>query len=138
MFEAKKVLFWYAASPVHMGAGTAVGGLIDNPRLKALGIKIRVIKPGKELGRTKPGSGIALEFIAKSRRKIDKIEFFDAWMRPLYPRPRAVTPPEGGKTYYYYQMQVGRISSDTQMLLTVYPKIEEEDVHFAFKDLALP
>jgi len=31
MFEAKKVLFWYAASPVHMGAGTAVGGLIDNP-----------------------------------------------------------------------------------------------------------
>ena len=31
MFEAKQVLFWYAASPVHMGAGTAVGGLIDNP-----------------------------------------------------------------------------------------------------------
>ncbi len=31
MFEAKEVLFWYAASPVHMGAGTAVGGLIDNP-----------------------------------------------------------------------------------------------------------
>jgi len=31
MFEAKKLLFWYAAAPVHMGAGTAVGGLIDNP-----------------------------------------------------------------------------------------------------------
>ncbi len=31
MFQEKRVLFWYAASPVHMGAGTAVGGLIDNP-----------------------------------------------------------------------------------------------------------
>ena len=31
MFEQKRLVFWYAVSPVHMGAGTAVGGLIDNP-----------------------------------------------------------------------------------------------------------
>ncbi len=31
MFEKNALLFWYAVSPVHMGAGTAVGGLIDNP-----------------------------------------------------------------------------------------------------------
>ncbi len=31
MFETKSLVFWYAVSPVHMGAGTAVGGLIDNP-----------------------------------------------------------------------------------------------------------
>lgn len=30
MFEAKKLLFYYATSPVHMGAGQAVGA-IDNP-----------------------------------------------------------------------------------------------------------
>ncbi len=114
-----------------------LGGLIDNPRLNELGIKIRVLKPGKEVGKTKPGSGIALEFVDKSRRRIENIQFFDAWMKPLYPRPRAINPPEG-KTYYYYQMQIGRMDSDTQMLVTVYPEVEEEDIHFEFKDIALP
>ncbi len=31
MFQASSLLFWYAVAPVHMGVGTAVGGLIDNP-----------------------------------------------------------------------------------------------------------
>ncbi len=114
-----------------------MGGLIDNPRLRELGIKVRVIKPGKEVGKKAKGAGIALEFPDQSRRRIENIQFFDAWMKPLYPRPRSVTPPEG-KTYYYYQMQVGKMDADTQMLLTVYPEVEEEDVRFEFKDIELP
>lgn len=31
MFRQSRMLFLYCVSPVHMGAGTAVGGLIDNP-----------------------------------------------------------------------------------------------------------
>ncbi len=31
MFQETRILFFHAVSPVHMGAGTAVGGLIDNP-----------------------------------------------------------------------------------------------------------
>jgi len=31
MFTESKALFLYSVSPVHLGAGTAVGGLIDNP-----------------------------------------------------------------------------------------------------------
>ena len=31
MFQETRILFYHAVSPVHMGAGTAVGGLIDNP-----------------------------------------------------------------------------------------------------------
>ncbi len=31
MFQESRILFYHAVSPVHMGAGTAVGGLIDNP-----------------------------------------------------------------------------------------------------------
>lgn len=31
MYTESKAIFLYCTSPVHMGAGTAVGGLIDNP-----------------------------------------------------------------------------------------------------------
>ncbi len=31
MFSNKKAMFLYAQSPVHMGAGVAVGGIVDNP-----------------------------------------------------------------------------------------------------------
>lgn len=31
MFQENRIVFLYCISPVHMGAGTAVGGLIDNP-----------------------------------------------------------------------------------------------------------
>ncbi len=31
MYQAHRILFLYCVSPVHMGTGTAVGGLIDNP-----------------------------------------------------------------------------------------------------------
>ncbi len=31
MFQESRILFYHAVSPVHMGAGTAVGGLVDNP-----------------------------------------------------------------------------------------------------------
>ncbi|HBA66448.1 MAG TPA: type III-B CRISPR module RAMP protein Cmr4, partial [Methylococcaceae bacterium] len=31
MFQETRIAFLYCVSPVHMGTGTAVGGLIDNP-----------------------------------------------------------------------------------------------------------
>jgi hypothetical protein len=113
-----------------------LGGYLEHPRLKELNMKIRVIQPGEEINVRREGRGIALQFEG-GRKRIQQIEFFDAWLKPLYPRPRTVQTPDG-EEYVYYGSVMGPIDADTQMLLTVYPEIEEEKVRFEFKDLELP
>jgi hypothetical protein len=112
------------------------GGWLEHPRLKELGLKIRVITPGDEVNVRREGRGIALQF-EESRKKIEQIEFFDAWLKPMYARSRTVQTPDG-EEYTYYGTVMGAMDADTQMLLTVYPEIEEDRIRFEFKDVELP
>lgn len=113
-----------------------LGGNIEHPRLAELGIKVRVVKPGNEAGEVHPEKGLGLMFDG-SRKSVRNVRFFDAWMKPMYPRPRMVKTAEG-KEYAYYAMVVGQVDEDMQILFTVYPQIEEARIPFTFENVELP
>jgi hypothetical protein len=112
------------------------GGYIKHPRLEELGMKIRVVEPGSEINEKRDGSGIALQY-ENCSKQIRRSSFFDAWMKPLYPRARRMETADG-QEYVYYGVVVGEMDADSQMTLTIYPKIDEERVLFEFKDVELP
>jgi hypothetical protein len=114
-----------------------LGTYLDHPRLNELGIKIKVIEPGEEVKNMRDTSGIALQFEGDARKHLWKAEFFDAWLKPMYARERPMKMPDG-EEYLFYAVVVGKIDADVQMLMKFYPKIEEEQVRFEFKDLELP
>ncbi len=113
-----------------------VGGYLEHPRLEELDMKIRVIQPGEEINVRREGRGIGLQFEG-GHKQIQQVEFFDAWLKPLFPRPRAAQTPDG-QEYVYYGSVMGPTDADTQMLLTVFPEVEEEKIRFEFKDVELP
>ena len=113
-----------------------LGGYIEHPRLAELGLKIEVVKPDENIVKRAQRKGIALRF-SDNLKHVRKVEFFDAWLKPLYPRQHNINP-ENGKPYIFYEPMVGQIDTDTQMLLTIYPKIEEQKLRFEFKDIELP
>jgi hypothetical protein len=108
---------------------------IEHPRLQELGVKIRVVRPDEEAKEKSDSRGIALDF--HPGKMIRNVEFFDAWMKPMYPRARRVERPDG-KDYMYYNLVVGRFDADTQMMLTLYPQVEEERIRFKFENVELP
>ncbi len=113
-----------------------LGGYIDHPRLAELGLKIQVVEPEESVAKRAQRKGIALRF-SDNLKHVRKIEFFDAWLKPLYPRQHNINP-ENGEPYVFFEPMVSQIDTDTQMLLTIYPKIEEQKLRFEFKDIELP
>lgn len=115
-----------------------LGGYIDHPRLRELNMKVKVIEPGDEIDEARDGRGIALEF-ERCAKQVRNTAFYDAWLRPMYPRARRVERPDG-RDYMYYGVMPGiaPVDEDMQMILTVWPQVEEETVRFTFENLELP
>jgi hypothetical protein len=114
-----------------------LGGYLEHPRLKELDFKVKVIEPGEELQAPRDVSGLALQYEGGTQRHIYKAEFFDAWLKPMYARDRAMETADG-QEYMFFAVSVGKIDPDTQMVLKFFPKVEEEKVPFEFTDLELP
>lgn len=109
---------------------------LEHPRLEELGIKIWMVRPGEEIDVRRHGRGIGLRFDQGSKR-IRRVEFYDAWMKPLYTRDQRMETSDG-EEYMYYGSMVGPMDADTQMLLKVFPEIEEERIRFTFENVELP
>jgi hypothetical protein len=109
---------------------------IEHPRLAELGFKVRVVNPGKEINQKRDGRGIGLQFDGY-RKHMRRVEFFDAWMKPMYARDRTVKTPEG-QEYIFYGVVVGQLDADSQMLLRFYPEIEEAQIRYTFENIELP
>lgn len=115
-----------------------LGGYLKHPRLEELGMNIRVIEPGDEVDEQREGQGVALQF-ERCAKQVRNTEFFDAWLKPMYPRARRVETPDGEDYMYYGVMPgVAKVDADTQMILTVWPEIEEERIRFSFENIELP
>jgi hypothetical protein len=113
-----------------------LGRQLEHPRLKELNMKIDMIQPGAEHDARRDGKGIALRF-NDSRKRIRKVELYDAWLKPMYARERPMTTEDGGE-YSFFGVMVGEVDADVQMLLRVYPSVEDERITFEFTDLELP
>lgn len=114
-----------------------VGGFIDNPKLKEIGIKIKVLDADGKIKETGESPSLGLQFVDDSQKYIRKIEFYDAWLKPLYARERPMETPEG-EAFTLYGSMAGKMDADTQLVIRYYPKIEEERIPFEFTDLELP
>jgi hypothetical protein len=114
-----------------------LGGYLQHPRLQELGIKIKVITPDEGAMEKHDVGGIALQFVDGARKHLNKAEFFDGWLKPLYARERPTETPEG-EEYVFYAVVVGKIDADTQMLMKLYPQIEEEKITFELENIELP
>jgi len=112
------------------------GREVDHPRLKELGIELRVLKIGEEADEPGGGKGIAMKFTG-GEEKVRAAELYDAWMKRMAVRAR-VGQTNNEKKYTYYAAQVGKIDEDTQLVLHVFPEIETARVSLMVDDLALP
>lgn len=114
-----------------------VGKTIEHPRLASLGLKVRVLKLGGEEA-TEPadGRGIALAF-EPSDEQIKALEFYDENFKKVAARPRD-SRSEKVDGYKFYGLAGGLLTADTQMVLTVFTKIEKKKVEFHLKNLTLP
>ena len=114
-----------------------VGGLIEHPKLQEIGIKIKVLDPEAKARPTSGKPTLGLQFLDNSDKYIRKMDFYDAWLKPLYARERPMETPEG-EAFTLYSAMAGKFDADTQLVIRYYPKIEEEKIPFEFTDLELP
>lgn len=112
------------------------GKTIENPRLKELGITIRVLKPAEEAIEPNDGRGLAIK-IEGSEEMIKNIDLYDEWMKRMSVRPR-ISKTQKDETYYYYQIMGALLTPDCQLALTVYSSVDREKVAFDMKDVVLP
>jgi len=113
-----------------------MGTIIVHPRLKELGIEIRVMPAGDP--RTVPprGTFISLQFLTKEDH-IRGVEFCDAWMKPMLTRPRTMKT-NADEDCMVYQVSRGKLDVDSQMVIQLYPVLEEAQIPVEFNDVPLP
>lgn len=114
-----------------------VGGFLEHPKLKEIGLKIKVIDADGKFKETGSAPGLGLQFMDDCQKYIRMIDFYDAWLKPMYARERPMETPEG-EEYVLYVSMVGKMDADTQLAIKYYPEIEEERVRFEFNELELP
>lgn len=112
------------------------GKTIDHPRLKELGIELRVLPEGNP-SNMPPGAGnFAFEF-GEGQDLLRNIEFFDAWMTKVRAQSRNHQTNEG-RPCVVVQLGDSVSPDDVTMIVQVYPKIETIDLPVELKDIPLP
>lgn len=111
------------------------GRIIEHPRLAALGVKIRLYGPGQE-GLPDDGKQIGVQ-ILEGEEKVQGADFYDDWYRLIVSRPRPMTD-SSGATFQVYRAGAMPFSSEHQMVVRVFPKVQSEDLPVEFRDVELP
>lgn len=110
-------------------------GTIDHPRLKELGVTIRVIAPGAE---SVPADNKSIGLmITEGKDKVQGTEFHDEWMRRTPERTRP-SKTEKGEEFITYQLQSGQFGDSTELVLKVFTDLRTEQVMIDMKDVELP
>ena len=113
-----------------------MGTIIVHPRLKELGIEIRVMPAGDPRGAPPQDRFIVLQVLTKENH-VSGVEFQDAWMRRMATRPRLMKT-NAGEDCMLYQVSRGNLDVDSQMVIQVYPELEEAQLEVEFNDVPLP
>ncbi|MFO0839272.1 MAG: hypothetical protein U1D55_12210 [Phycisphaerae bacterium] len=120
------------------GAAQYRGKLIDNPRLKALGVEIKMLPP-EEPPSNAPvplDRMVSLQF-PKGEEKIARVEFYDAWMRRMPMRPQSAKT-STGEACTTYRFAGEAFHEDCDIVFTVYSNVEEVRVPVELDKIELP
>ena len=108
---------------------------IDDARLKALGVEVRLV-PAGEFEQPVPEGCIVLHFKTKPEY-IQGVTFYDGWMRPLAARERQLTTTSGQQCTGYC-FQGNALDNEMQLVLEVYSKVEDIQLPLEADNVPLP
>jgi hypothetical protein len=113
-----------------------VGKVIPNDQLKGMGLEIRVV-PAEEMTEEDAQPNQIVLQLVKGADKVQEVAFYDAWMKQMRPRERTLKT-KGGDSVKAYSMTSGTLDENTQMVLRVFPKIEEVSIPIDLNSVPLP
>jgi hypothetical protein len=117
-----------------------IGKIIENKRLKELGIEIRFV-PADELpteGETPPSATRTptLHF-RQGYERIQSVAFHDAYMKPIRHRERPVQTKQGVPVTAF-ALGNTELTDECQLVLEVFPQMEDLQLPIAIDNLELP
>ncbi len=114
-----------------------VGQTIENPRLKELGIEVKVVPVAELPGSPPPADQmIALQYL-RGDQQIAGIKLLDGWMKPVRYRERPMNTMSGDPVAAYLA-QGSALDENTQLVLEVFPHVEETEVKINLDAVRLP
>jgi hypothetical protein len=113
-----------------------VGKVLPNDQLKGMGLEVRVV-PAEEITEEQAQANQIVLQLVKGGDKVQDVAFYDAWMKQMRPRERALQT-KGGDSVKAYSMTSGTLDENTQMVLRVFPKIEEISIPIDLDSVPLP
>ncbi len=113
-----------------------LGKTIDNKRLKELGVQIRIASPTEFEPAHATDKAMALQFQSR-REQVKSMAFFDGSMKAVRHRESEATTKDGQKAALL-QIAAGALTDETQLVLEVYPKLEDVTLPVELKDVELP
>jgi hypothetical protein len=109
---------------------------IDDPRLKVLGIEIKIV-PADQLETPTPGDrALLLQYVSKGDH-IQKVSFVDGAMKLVPARESQVTT-KGGVVCQQFYFDASPINSELQIVLDVMPQIDDIQVPIDMENVDLP
>jgi hypothetical protein len=111
------------------------GQRLEHPRLQALDVEVRVA-PHEDFEQAPPPQCVILQIKSKPEQ-IKAVQFYNGWMQRLPYRERRLVDRNGAECKAYcFQSEV--INDELQLVLEVYPEIEEISVRLNETDVELP
>ena len=112
------------------------GKLIENPRLKELGISVRVA-PFDEFSEPIPPDRVLILQYKTKPEHVQETNFYDGSMRPLAKRENRIVT-SAGEECMAYMLDPGSFNTDLQVVFTVHTQIEDLRLPFNIDNYALP
>lgn len=113
-----------------------VGKSVDDKRLKDLGIEVRLVAPDELDNPYEAGKAIAVQYVARPEL-VRSVALFDAWMKPLRTREAPATTRDG-KPCTLFTILGGELNADAQLVVQVFPAVEDVKVPVELDDVPLP
>lgn len=115
-----------------------VGEVLEHPQLEKLGLRVRVVAPDQLAGDTNPPPSrmLVLDF-GDDEARIHGVTFHDAWMKPIRHRPRPVQTKDN-RDVQAHVMAGGELDQNSQLVLQIFPEIEDKTVPITMEALELP
>jgi hypothetical protein len=115
-----------------------LGKTLDHKRLTELGIEVRLV-PAEEIADTAPPPTERMPILeyVKGRDRVNKVSFHDAEMKERRHRERPMKTKDD-KAVVGYAIVSGALDENSQLVLQVFPEIEEVRVPVEAEALKLP
>ena len=112
------------------------GRTIEDPRLKELGIEIKIL-PAEELENPRPANrSLLLQYVSKGDH-IQSATFYDGAMKRV-PAPDNQALTKSGATCLLFTFDAAPINNEWQLVLEVHPQIDEIQLPVVLENVDLP